>query len=92
MTLCPAGGHDFPEENASLARCDEHGITLLWRGEPAEDSDFPSAPAPLTPCAPCLAATVLGTEHHCVGVTALHSLGSGMILSSPPPCPCRCAR
>ncbi|RDG34981.1 hypothetical protein DVH02_27680 [Streptomyces corynorhini] len=91
MTVCPAGGHVFPEENTSLARCDEHGITLLWRGEPIED-DFPGAPESLAPCAPCLAAATLGATHHCVGVTALRALGTGAILSGPRPCPCRCAR
>ncbi|MFJ2443954.1 hypothetical protein ACIOWG_26660 [Streptomyces sp. NPDC087658] len=48
MTKCPKGG-DFPEETASAARCAEHGITILWHGDPIKDSDFLAPPA-----APCL--------------------------------------
>ncbi|MFG3404304.1 hypothetical protein [Streptomyces sp. NPDC048142] len=28
------GVHDFPVEDGSGAYCPEHGVTLLWRGDP----------------------------------------------------------
>nr|WP_237502661.1 hypothetical protein [Streptomyces sp. SID8374] len=28
------GAHDFPIEDDTGAYCPEHGVTLLWRGEP----------------------------------------------------------
>lgn len=28
------GVHDFPVEDESGAYCPEHGVTLLWRGDP----------------------------------------------------------
>ncbi|MFI6701788.1 hypothetical protein ACIBJC_22955 [Streptomyces sp. NPDC050509] len=40
MTRCPGGGHDFPHEDDQAARCDEHGITLLWHGPPITDADL----------------------------------------------------
>lgn len=52
MTRCPKGGHDFPEEKPLYAWCAEHGITLLWHGDPIKDSDFPGPPTP--PAGPCL--------------------------------------
>lgn len=41
--------HDFPIENSLGARCPEHGVTLLFRGDPivAEEltTDYPERPA-----------------------------------------------
>ncbi|MFD7313985.1 hypothetical protein [Streptomyces sp. NPDC056730] len=32
--------HDFPEEDETSAYCHEHGITLLWHGEPITNDDL----------------------------------------------------
>ncbi|MFE3141725.1 hypothetical protein [Streptomyces scopuliridis] len=45
---CPSGVHDFPEEDETSAYCPEHGITLLWHGEPITDDDL--APRCLCGC------------------------------------------
>lgn len=34
MTRCPKGQHDFPIEDDSGAYCEEHGVTLIWHGDP----------------------------------------------------------
>lgn len=56
MTQCPKGEHELPDEDDIGAHCEEHGVTLLWRGPPitAEDlapgSDATRArPAPAVP-------------------------------------------
>ncbi|MFI6700333.1 hypothetical protein ACIBJC_15370 [Streptomyces sp. NPDC050509] len=46
MTRCPGGGHNFPHEDDQAARCDEHGITLMWHGPPIVDADLTEG----TPC------------------------------------------
>ncbi|MET9516372.1 hypothetical protein [Streptomyces sp. NPDC002994] len=50
MTECPKGGHDIPDEDEVGARCEEHGVTLLWRGPPITPEDF--APEPQARRAP----------------------------------------
>ncbi|MFD3646000.1 hypothetical protein ACFWUT_04225 [Streptomyces cyaneofuscatus] len=39
---CYAEGdaHDFPFEDDAVAYCPEHGVTLLWRGEPITGDDL----------------------------------------------------
>ncbi|PVC89769.1 hypothetical protein DBP19_19380 [Streptomyces sp. CS090A] len=39
---CYAEGdaHDFPFEDDTGAYCPEHGVTLLWRGEPIAGADL----------------------------------------------------
>ncbi|MFF7626759.1 hypothetical protein [Streptomyces cyaneofuscatus] len=39
---CYAEGdaHDFPFEDDTGACCPEHGVTLLWRGEPITGADL----------------------------------------------------
>ncbi|MEW2067882.1 hypothetical protein [Streptomyces sp. NPDC007346] len=32
--------HDFPIEDHTEAYCPEHGVTLLWRGEPIAGADL----------------------------------------------------
>lgn len=34
MTACVHGGHEFPEEDEEGAHCPQHGVTLLFRGDP----------------------------------------------------------
>ncbi|MGW7200625.1 hypothetical protein [Streptomyces chryseus] len=47
------GDHEIPDEDDVGARCDEHGVTLLWRGPPITPEDFaPYAPRPATPADP----------------------------------------
>ncbi|MGW6771361.1 hypothetical protein ACWGBX_13175 [Streptomyces sp. NPDC055037] len=43
---CPKGGDDFPLEDADGARCERHGITLLWNGPPITENDLLAIPAP----------------------------------------------
>ncbi|WP_250301991.1 hypothetical protein [Streptomyces sp. A 4/2] len=40
MTDCPRGDHAFPYEDNTGAYCEEHGITLLWHGEPITPDDL----------------------------------------------------
>lgn len=44
MTQCPKGDHDIPDEDEVGARCDEHGVTLLWRGPPIAPEDLAANP------------------------------------------------
>lgn len=50
--MCIKGDHDFPVEDSQGAHCPEHGVTLLWRGDPItpEDlrHDYPVRPQWLT--------------------------------------------
>ncbi|MFE9886903.1 hypothetical protein [Streptomyces scopuliridis] len=39
---CPTGVHNFPVEDETGAYCREHGMTLLWHGEPITDDDLTS--------------------------------------------------
>ncbi|MFC9857819.1 MULTISPECIES: hypothetical protein [unclassified Streptomyces] len=39
------GVHDFAIETDSMARCPEHGITLLWHGEPITNTELAEAAA-----------------------------------------------
>ncbi|MEV5688992.1 hypothetical protein AB0L68_38450 [Streptomyces sp. NPDC052164] len=39
------GVHDFANETESMARCPEHGITLLWHGQPITDAELTEATA-----------------------------------------------
>ncbi|MET9517051.1 hypothetical protein [Streptomyces sp. NPDC002994] len=55
MTRCVMGDHQFPDEDDTGARCDEHGVTLLWHGPPITPEDFtpePLAPRATRPTAP----------------------------------------
>lgn len=38
MTLCLTGGHDFPIEDATGAYCPQHGVTLLWHTDEADQT------------------------------------------------------
>lgn len=40
MTMCPAGGHEYPVEDSRGAYCPTHGITQLFRGEPIRPEDL----------------------------------------------------
>ncbi|MFD5984589.1 hypothetical protein [Streptomyces cyaneofuscatus] len=41
MRCCAEGdAHDFPIEGDTGAFCPEHGVTLLWRGEPITGADL----------------------------------------------------
>ncbi|MFE9292338.1 hypothetical protein [Streptomyces niveus] len=50
--MCTSGAHEFPEEDDEGAYCPEHGVTLLYRGDPItpEDlaHDYPERAARLT--------------------------------------------
>ncbi|MEV8393648.1 MULTISPECIES: hypothetical protein [unclassified Streptomyces] len=46
MTGCVKGGHDFPYEDETGAYCHEHGVTLLWRGDPIAGSGLPGGCSP----------------------------------------------
>ncbi|MFD7288426.1 hypothetical protein [Streptomyces sp. NPDC059863] len=92
MTRCPGGGHDFPVEDEGGARCDEHGLTLLWNGPPITEDDLPSTPGALLPCGPCRAARVfeLSSPHRCLDRSIARALVTGITLAEPEPCPCDC--
>lgn len=52
MTWCVTedGLHDFPDEDKGGARCDEHGVTLLFHGPPITPADLVVAqPQPTEP-------------------------------------------
>ncbi|MFE2848753.1 hypothetical protein ACFXKS_35570 [Streptomyces scopuliridis] len=89
---CPKGGHDFPVEDEDGARCERHGITLLWNGPPITEDDLPAQPGALAPCGPCLSARFfeLRSPHRCMGRSMFRALPTGMALSEPQPCPCDC--
>lgn len=36
--------HDIPIEDGPGAYCPEHGVTLLWRGDPITSADVPRGP------------------------------------------------
>lgn len=38
--MCLSGVHDFPEEDDAGAYCPEHGITLLYHGDPITPEDL----------------------------------------------------
>ncbi|MBT2508788.1 hypothetical protein J7I98_23455 [Streptomyces sp. ISL-98] len=40
MTECVFGEHEFPVEDHEGAYCPEHGVTLLYRGEPITPDDL----------------------------------------------------
>ncbi|MFI8433209.1 hypothetical protein ACIGJO_05595 [Streptomyces sp. NPDC079020] len=42
------GVHDFAVETDTMARCDEHGITLLWHGDPITAAELAAAAAALS--------------------------------------------
>ncbi len=44
MTQCPKGDHQIPDEDEVGARCEEHGVTLLWHGPPITSEDFTPEP------------------------------------------------
>lgn len=44
MTQCPKGDHEIPDEDEVGARCDEHGVTLLWCGPPITTEDLTPGP------------------------------------------------
>ncbi|WP_405794137.1 hypothetical protein [Streptomyces sp. NBC_01506] len=50
--MCISGGHEFPVEDDEGAYCPEHGVTLLYHGDPIapEDltHDYPVRPRWLT--------------------------------------------
>ncbi|GAA3489684.1 hypothetical protein [Streptomyces cremeus] len=49
MTRCPSregNGHPFPYEDETTARCPEHGVTLLWHGEPITADDLAPEASP----------------------------------------------
>ncbi|MFC9653227.1 MULTISPECIES: hypothetical protein [unclassified Streptomyces] len=52
MTRCVTGGHDFPYEDETGAYCHEHGVTLLWHGDPVTRDDLSPCPAPSTAYVP----------------------------------------
>ncbi|MEU0278476.1 hypothetical protein [Streptomyces sp. NPDC006195] len=89
---CPKGGNDFPLEDADGARCERHGITLLWNDPPITENDLPAIPAPCPPCGRCLSARFfeLRSAHRCMGQSVIHALPTGMVLSEPQPYPCAC--
>jgi hypothetical protein len=37
---CPMGRHDFPIGDSRGGHCPEHGITLLYRGDPIRPEDL----------------------------------------------------
>ncbi|MFI8435823.1 hypothetical protein ACIGJO_19110 [Streptomyces sp. NPDC079020] len=39
------GVHPFPIQTETMARCPEHGITLLWHGDPVTDTQLAAAAA-----------------------------------------------
>ncbi|MEV6081092.1 hypothetical protein AB0L80_39280 [Streptomyces sp. NPDC052069] len=39
------GAHDFPVETDDMARCPEHGVTLLWHGDPITNTELAEAAA-----------------------------------------------
>ncbi|MEU8892987.1 hypothetical protein [Streptomyces sp. NPDC048442] len=45
MTYCVKGGRSHPYEDDSGAYCEEHGVTLLWNGDPITDDDLATPPA-----------------------------------------------
>ncbi|WP_405800461.1 hypothetical protein [Streptomyces sp. NBC_01506] len=38
--MCTSGDHEFPIEDSHGAHCPEHGVTLLWRGDPIHPEDL----------------------------------------------------
>jgi hypothetical protein len=53
MTECPKGDHEFPDEDDTGARCEEHGVTLLWHGPPITPEDLiPGGHARRNPASP----------------------------------------
>ncbi|MER8073771.1 hypothetical protein ABTZ59_36735 [Streptomyces sp. NPDC094034] len=92
MTKCPGGDHDFPVEDDDGARCEEHGITLLWNGPPITEDDLLTEAGALAPCGPCLAAPLfdLSSPHRCLGRSVARALVTGITLTEPQPCPCPC--
>ncbi|MCX4681897.1 hypothetical protein OG413_42620 [Streptomyces sp. NBC_01433] len=39
------GVHDFAIETDGMTRCPEHGVTLLWHGNPITDAELKTAAA-----------------------------------------------
>ncbi|MEV5680944.1 hypothetical protein [Streptomyces sp. NPDC052179] len=39
------GAHDFPVETDDMAWCPEHGVTLLWHGDPVTNTELAEAAA-----------------------------------------------
>ncbi len=84
------GAHEFPVEDDTGAYCPEHGVTLLWRGEPiagvglAEVADTQSAGAGGSCGVVCRGASVSGlavTHALCrrAGcVCPCHGIGTGL--------------
>ncbi|MFD8965015.1 hypothetical protein ACFV0C_08435 [Streptomyces sp. NPDC059568] len=46
MTRCAKGNHDFPVEDEHGARCDIHGVTLVWHGPPITEDNLPGDDGP----------------------------------------------
>ncbi|MCX4675513.1 hypothetical protein OG413_09310 [Streptomyces sp. NBC_01433] len=42
------GVHDFAIETDGMTRCPEHGVTLLWHGEPITDAELAGTAAAWT--------------------------------------------
>lgn len=38
--MCAKGGHEFPVEDSRGAYCPDHGVTLLYRGDPIRPEDL----------------------------------------------------
>jgi hypothetical protein len=62
MTQCPKGQHELPDEDDIGAHCEEHGVTLLWRGPPITPEDF--TPEPHARRTPPPAPRALGQHPH----------------------------
>ncbi|MFE4371787.1 hypothetical protein ACFRMN_26835 [Streptomyces sp. NPDC056835] len=81
-------------EDEDGARCDEHGLTLLWNGPPITEDDLPRTAGAVVPCGPCLAAHLfdLSSPHRCLGRSVARALVTGITLAEPQLCPCDCQR
>ncbi|MFI8438643.1 hypothetical protein ACIGJO_33910 [Streptomyces sp. NPDC079020] len=87
------GVHPFPVETATTARCPEHGITLLWHGDPITDTELSEAAAAETRLDDLLsmAEELRGDTHsaHC-RAAALPHLADGHTHCRRADCACSC--
>lgn len=88
MTRCVKGpaSHDFPIESEFGARCPEHGVTLLWRG----DSIAPAEPAEIEAAGERMAALLDGQRSALCRAGEVHDVPDAHGRCEHPTCACPC--
>ncbi|MFE9296611.1 hypothetical protein [Streptomyces niveus] len=84
MTACVHGGHEFPEEDQEGAYCVEHGVTLLFRGDPITPDDLDQdavLESHVRTCAVCIAGRACEVGGDLRGAAAVAALTD---LAAPP--------